>query len=215
MSNAVQTPHMKLVTGFVNGENNEQVGVPLSSPSGSIVQPYTGMLGGKLFLDGPTALSLSDVTNIGTLYAGVYQMVKFAQAAVRGQIVFWDISENYDDYIVTTDESEVPTANLKAGIALRSMTAGRYGFIQVAGIASVKFRAVLTAAGAVGSRVVCAGAGAGVDNGLADVIDDGTAVDQSLATQIIARMIGVAQTAPVGGEIDLVNLLAAGFQIRQ
>ena len=71
--------------------------------------------------------------------AGVYQYVQRATAAtagmVKGNVVFW---ADVDDFIVT----DIPASsiggaanNLPAGLALGTLpAAGKYGFIQVAGI---------------------------------------------------------------------------------
>lgn len=208
MNNSPSLQHPRLVSGFLNAENNPAVGVPLSSPSGMIVQPYSGMLGGRAFIDDDTALKLS-LSATGTLYGGIYQMVRLSSAALlatRGKVVFWDPSVSYDLFQVTTDETDV---SLKAGILLNTITVGNYGFIQVAGRASVLFRAVLTAAGAVGSPVWEAAQGAGADNCCADVLPSGDPV----AVGQMPLYLGVAVTAPANASIKIVDL--APFNLRQ
>lgn len=205
--------HPKLVSGFLNAENNPAPGVPLSSPSGSIVQPYTGMVGGNLYVGASDALKLS-LTSIGTLYAGVYKMVQFKEAVIRGQVVFWDIAVDYNLYQVTKIESAVPPANLKAGVCLCTVSAGNFGFIQISGKASVKFRDVLSSPGATGSPVYVAAVGD--DLGTADVLSD----DISNPTfkdvaEMQAHFIGIAETAPVAGAISAVDIGMFAFGNRQ
>lgn len=206
--NAPSLQHMRLVSGYVNGENNAAVGVPLASPSGSIVQEYLGMLGGEMILDDDNAAKLS-LTTTGTLYGGRYKMVQLdsgALLATRGKIVFWKLDEDYNLFIVTTDETY---KDFPAGILLNTITPGNYGFIQCAGRASVKFRAVLTAAGAIGSPVWEAAQGAGADNASADVLPSADPV--SNAQQPL--YLGVAVEAPTNDGIKLVDL--APFSARQ
>jgi hypothetical protein len=130
-------------------------GVPVSTAqvSGSIVQSYAGMLGGILTLGEAGANNLSDLTYGQQLYAGDYQYVQFyasssAAAAVQGQCVYWlnnTTNELSGNFIVTPDYS---AANLGAvaGIALANTAKGNYWWIQVSGIAQVKFNSSVGAA---------------------------------------------------------------------
>ena len=192
----------KLPTGFLNSANGDPApGLPLStaSASGSIIQPYAGQVGGKLTIDtNEAALPLSDPAT-GTLFAGVYQYVLFLSTSVaanaRGQIVFWS---NRPLYTVTPDVTAA-TQGLIAGVTLSAITKGNYGWIQIAGRASVKFKTSLTAATpAAGDLLVLDQAGT---NG----VDDPT---QSTAlTPLQAKsQIGVASALPVGGSILAVDL---------
>ena len=119
--------------------------VQTSDVSGSIVQDYGGQLGGILTLGKSAANSYSDLTNGQQLYAGDYQYVQFLSTggnAVQGQVVFWvDDTTNLlpaGGFKVTATESAA-LLGLVAGIALCNTTAGKYWFIQVSGIAQVKF----------------------------------------------------------------------------
>jgi len=134
-----------LNTASYAGDPAPGVLVSTSQVSGSIVQPYTGQLGGILTLGEGTANTLSDTTNGQQLYAGDYQYVHFyasssAAAAVQGQVVFWKdsasnlLSGNWD---VTPDYA----AGEIAGIALCNTARGNYWFIQISGAAQVKFAA--------------------------------------------------------------------------
>ena len=72
LSNSATNQSPRVTAGYLNDVNDPAPGVPLASPSGSIVQNYAGQMGGKLFLGSVTASALSD-TAVGTLYGGVYQ----------------------------------------------------------------------------------------------------------------------------------------------
>ena len=118
--------------------------------SGSIVQPYGGFVGKITPLGKDAANYLSDLTNGQQLYPGNYQYVQFdplaSTNAVQGQVVFW--RDNIADsnikvgggFVVTCVES-ANVLGLVAGIALANTAPGNYWFIQVAGIAQVKFHA--------------------------------------------------------------------------
>jgi hypothetical protein len=140
--------------------------------------------------------------------------VKLAAGATSnpavGQIVFWDDAVDADQYQVTTVEnaSSADNAVQIAGIVLSSTwTAGNYSLIQTVGMVNVKFRAVLTSAGALGSAVFAAGAGAGADNGLADVLSSAVAVDFADVSLMQRRFLGTAiYTAPAGGATSRIML---------
>ena len=100
-------------------------------------QTYAGQLGGVETLNADQALKLSSgvaaaLTNVGTLYGGKYQYVQFLSTqsgtTVAGGPVYWS---DPDNFIVTAD---VPTAGLGfAGVALKTVTKGNYGWILVEG----------------------------------------------------------------------------------
>lgn len=217
MSNSINTQHMKLISGYINSENNPAPGVPLSSPSGSIVQSYGGMVGGRMYVDTATALAQSNPA-VGTLYAGVYQMVLFKSGETfkRGQIVFWDVTVAAGNFQVTGLAASVSPGNLKAGVVVNAdagstgnITGGNYGFIQIAGRASILFRAVLSSAGAVGSLVWLGAGGTAADNSQGDVLDPTFAMDIG----DISHYLGTAETAPANATISVVDL--APFGLRQ
>jgi hypothetical protein len=141
-----------LNTSSYVGDPSPGTVVSTTSVSGSIVQPYSGQLGGILTLGETGANYYSDLTNGQQLYAGDYQYVQFyasssASAAVQGQLVYWlDNTTNLlsGNWIVTPDYS-ASTNGLIAGVALCNTAKGNYWFIQTSGIAQVKFAA--TAAG--------------------------------------------------------------------
>lgn len=113
--------------------------------SGSIVQPYAGFKGGILTLSESEAAYYSDLVNGQLLYPGDYQYVKFlatsVNIAVQGQVVFWaQVSGAGEDMTVTPDFAPgVYGGGLIAGIALCNTAKGNNWFIQIAGVAQVKF----------------------------------------------------------------------------
>jgi hypothetical protein len=188
----------RVTTGFLNTVNDPAPGVPLSSPSGSIVQPYTGQVGGKLTLRDEDALKLSDVTNVATLYNGIYTYVQTksgsSTAPARGLVAFW-----YDrgTYIVTPDGSATNISK-PAGVYLNAPTKGQYCFIQVAGKASAKFTATITKATPADGDLVVINS----STYLADVLADAT----NLTSVEAKTIIGICDGAPTGGAISLVDL---------
>jgi hypothetical protein len=134
-----------LNTAAYAGDPTPGAVVSTSEVSGSIVQTYGGFVGQITPLGKDAANYLSD-PGAQQLYAGDYQYVQFdpngANPAVQGQVVFWlDNTSNLlpgGGFIVTCVESTAQLG-LIAGIALANTAAGNYWFIQVAGIAQVKF----------------------------------------------------------------------------
>ena len=116
-------------------------------------------------------------------------------AAAAGQVASW---YDLDDYVVTADA--LTGTSLIAGIFLNAITKGQYGWIQTAGLATVKFRASITkATPAIGDLVLVQ-----ATNYVGEVLADATNL-----TSVEARMIlGVAVAAPTGGGSSLVALWA-------
>jgi len=150
-------------------------------------------------------------SSVGTLYPARYRYVRVREdddaspAMTPGRIAFWDttVTNWQSAYQVTRDENLSTTDNAVAiaGIFIGAITPGNYGFICDFGMCDVRFRTVLTAAGAAGSRVYAAGAGdTGFDQGTADVL---TTDSTSLAN---ARYLGWAVTAPAAAALDTVLL---------
>lgn len=194
-----QIPSRKL-----NDVNDPNPGVIVSTAnvSGSIIQPYPGQVGKRLVCSYQTALALSD-TAIGTLYEGIYQYVQFlsteSAAAVRGQLVYWS---DYDNYIVTTDIATTTNkSGLFAGVILNVVTAGNYGYIQIAGKASVLFKATAITKGstvAAGDLVLADG----TTSPRGDVLNDASGLTMALGKLIL----GVAIATPTFGAVSTVDL---------
>lgn len=198
----VQNQSPRVTSGFLNTVNDPSPGVPLVSPSGMIVQPYGGQVGGDTYMSAADALKLSDVTNTGTLFEGIYKYVQFLStstaAPARGQILFWS---NRASYIVTPDATAANIGKV-AGICLNAVSKGNWGFIQIAGRASVLFKTGLTGTGADGVSVT-------VDvtpTNAADVPLQTAAMIASTAK----AYIGIAEGIPLSATIGQVSL-SRGF----
>lgn len=202
---------IRVSTGYLNTVNDTYIGGAPAGSGAAAESQYPGQLGKSYELDDNTVALLTN-TSVGTLYAGRYQYVRMraddddSPAISVGKILFWDTTltnwQNY--YQVTRDEnlSSSDNAVMIAGIYIGGFTGGNYGFIFTgAGLCNIRFRAVLTTAGADGSRVYAAGSGdTGSDQGTADVL---TTDSTSLAN---ARYLGNAIAAPSGGSLTLVNM---------
>jgi hypothetical protein len=118
--------------------NNEDV----SSTSFNDLGFPKGQLGKIITLNDTIAAKLSYSTN--TLYAGLYQFVQFLSSStaanIRGGAVCWN---NRASFIVTPDATAITEGDL-AGVGLMINTKGNYGWIQIGGKATVKYRATVT-----------------------------------------------------------------------
>lgn len=117
---------VQITTGKLNTVNDTYPGGGTDAPG-----LRQNQLGAALQLNADQALQVSDTT-VGTLYAGVYQYVKFyvsqSGTTKKGGPVYW---QDTDNFIVTAD---VPTgAPGFAGVALSVVTKGNCGFILVEG----------------------------------------------------------------------------------
>ena len=164
-----------------------------SVASGTGQAQYAGQVGQRVCL-GNDDVAIKNSSS-PTLYGGIYQYVQFYSGATakaaQGLIAFW-----YTDttYIVTNDET-TGVSDI-AGICLNAVTAGYYGWVQIAGKATVQFRTTIGAATpAVGDLITAAAAGAGADVATADDLLQSTTM-----TPLIARhILGIAVTVPVTG----------------
>jgi hypothetical protein len=177
--------------------NDQYIGSGSSTGTGA--QPYPGQLGGIIALsEAEAALRGSAIT----LHAGLYQYVNFLSGSTAsnaaGQVVFWSSAANRAGYIVTPDAAAT-TIGQWAGITLGSVTKGYYGWVQIAGVANVKFKTGLGAGTpAIGDLVI-------VDQTPSNLADDPT--QSNNPTYAIAKSIlGVAQSAPVSNTTLLVQL---------
>lgn len=201
------SPIVRLTTGNIDTINDTVIaGFPAFGTSAT-VSMVAGQLGQGFWLD-DSALQYASATAV---YGGHFRYVRLAAAAttlpVRGQIVFWDTLANAVDnlYQVTTLETGSATgATLMAGIVLNGTTwvKGNYSVIQDAGLCYVQFRAALTGASATGAGVFAAGAGAGADNGFADVQTQSTTITDIM----LQRYVGTAAAAPTNGSLTPVYL---------
>jgi len=197
------------MTRPINDVNDSVIAGQPAFGNSSTVSKAAGQLGMSITLDDNNVFA---DTSIGTVYGGTFQYVRLSSGSAepaRGQIVFWDVSVAVNLYQVTTLETgTVPGAQFMAGIVLNpDWTPGNYSYIQKLGLVSVKFRAALSAAPAgVGAAVYAAAAGAGVDNGLADVIASADPTDFSDVSLMANRYLGTAWQLPTNGGTTLVFL---------
>jgi hypothetical protein len=202
-----------LTAKYLNDVNDSVAGgalvsVPAGAPSPAQSQTQ---IGDRIVLDEATASALSDTT-VGTLYGGVYMYVgtiaaaSITQAPARGLLAFWRSNElpggATDSYLVTPDaQSSTSIPSYIAGIFISALTKGNYGWIQVAGVASVQFDSSLTAS-ATGITV-----SAKVSPGLASTADAGVA----LTTTTLAFVLGVAIGSPISSTISSVIITRGNF----
>lgn len=204
------SPIVRLTTGFIDNINDTIIGGGGGGTGVGGASKMVGQLGQGFWLD-DTMLQWNSAT---PGYGGHFRYVLLSAASsavVRGQAVFWDVitaPNTAGVMTVTTLETGSTDGGMQmAGIVLNSgWTAGRYSVIQDVGICYLKFRAALTAAGALGSRVFEAAQGAGADNGLFDVVDSGGAATIADVSKMSGRFAGIAQEAPTNGGLKRVNL---------
>jgi hypothetical protein len=162
----------QLTARFLNDVNDSSVGGAIVSLPSGVVGPRASATqpGDRIVLDDPTALALSDTT-IGTLYGGIYMYVGTVSAGTNnapaiGRIAYFrstDVGGASAAYQVTCDaQPSTAVPSFIAGIFINAITApsvstagttGNYGWIQVAGLASVYFDSTV-AAGQIGLWVI-------------------------------------------------------------
>lgn len=206
MSGILDPGDQRIIARALNSVDDPAPGVPLSSSqaSGSIIQPYYGMVGKRLVCTAAMAAKLSDTT-IATLYEGIYQYVQFKSGSTatpaRGALVYW---YDFENYIITPDVSATSNfggdnSGLIAGVILNSVTKGNYGFIQIAGKAGVLFTTPITKTTPVQGDFVTANS---TTTNKADVLADAT----GLTGPTMKRALGVSIETPVANAIKLVDL---------
>jgi hypothetical protein len=187
------------VTQKLNDVNDTVQGNQTAGGTGTALYSLIGV---RILLDNVAALALSDTT-VGTLYAGMYQYVNLlsggTNAGVRGQIAFWATTQTganifaadgITPYSVSADGSATLGDGLWAGPFLNALTKGNFGWVQVAGIASVLFQAT-PSANTIGTAVVVNTAGVTVDSRA-----DATGTLTWGGAQGIKTFIGIALEAP-------------------
>lgn len=199
-----QSQIVQIPSGYLNVVNNAVIGQQTAPQFGG--SEYSGQLGKWWDLD---ADNIRFNSAVGTLYGGRFQYVQLsADSAVPviGQMLFWDTTVARSLFRVTTSPtlSSDDAGMMKAGICLSaSLTPGYYTVMQIPGNSGqvvVKFRASLTASGAIGSRVYVSDQ-TNTDKGLMDVLTTD-------ATSIVnARYIGTAVGIPVGGATGVVDIV--------
>ena len=195
-----------------NGINSGSF-TPIGGDSGDVGDPsgrFPGQLGQTVVHSSRTALKDSFLS-VGTLFEGVYQLVKFTGAMVRGQLVFWDTLANNGlaDFEVT---STVTAASaFRAGVALftDAGASGKFGYIQTAGIANMLFGAAPAAAA--DSMVIQATA---ADTPLLTVATVNTFADATAVPTTVAwhkSRVGYTYGVPTASVVNLVFMDLNGF----
>lgn len=205
MSTPWESPIIRVTTGRLNTVNDNVIG---GSESIGGRSRFAGQLGKHLWV-GPDSIDNMHDSSIGTLYGGRYRYVRMragdadSPVTAVGQVLFWDTTlTSWERRYQVTREADLSSADnaiMIAGVYIGGFDTDNYGFIQDLGMVPILFRAVLTVAGVIGSRVYVAD-DAGADEGLGDVLT----TDSLSATQ--ARYLGPAVTAPVATELDAVLL---------
>lgn len=192
--------------------------VPGGSASG-VNQGIQDLPGDRIVLSTADALALSD-TAVGTLFSGMYEYVRTTSTSTAlpavGLLAFWNtaLESVGNPYIVTGDETQAQGVALRAGVFINPIIKGDWGWIQIAGKASIKSRAVLTGTAAQGVAAYAAGAGAGADVGTFDVLNAvATAVTETLLSQFMVRFLGVTEALPVAGTVTTVDLSPTWYRL--
>ena len=197
-NNLVQQIEYIAGAGYLNTVNDAAIGGMVNTLTGAAY--FGGQLGCRIAVDHATAAKLSDTANVGTLYGGIYQYVQTksgsSTAPARGLAAFFASSADLQSYIVTPD---VPTnGGCLAGFYISAPTKGYYCWIQIRGLAGVKFHSSITRATPAAQDMVYLTSGGGVG----DEIEDATAITDAF----LRRAVGIAAEAPVASEVKLVEL---------
>jgi hypothetical protein len=164
---AWESPIIIVSTGLLNTVNDSAIGGAGTGASGT--SRFGGQLGKQLWVSSEQISQMYSST-IGTLYAGCYQYVKIAaaQTLVVGDLLYWDQAAATNTFTVTKDATTT-TFNYEsfAGFCINVITAGNYGFIQIAGVATGKYVSSITGTKAIGRPVM----GSIATAGRIDVID--------------------------------------------
>ena len=178
----------------LNKVNDTLVGGQLTTMPTGFSQYQQNLPGDRIILDDVTALALSD-TSVGTLYGGIYMYVATLSTATAspavGSIAFFtgaSVSGSASvPYQVTSDAQATTTLPaMIAGIFINAVTKGNWGWIQVAGVASILMDSTISST-VLGSLVVAKASAT-----VASTADNTTVTNPTAA--VIAAVIGVSLT---------------------
>ena len=208
MPNRVEQPIVRTTLAPLNDINET---VPGGQPSASGANIYASQLGMRVVLDGNPGGVRWD-PNVGVLYGGWFQYVQFysgsTAANALGRPVVWaydqvtvagNVYAAFQQYIVSPDGNSALRTGRFAGIALNAVAKGNYGWIQVRGLATVRY-ATLAGTPNDGDLVYLDAASGNVLNS-----PDAT----SMTAAINKATIGSAVGAPVSAGLGVVLLKAA------
>lgn len=208
MAGGMLTKQAELLTAKYLNDVNDAVagGGIVSVPSGAPQVKYSQTQpGDRIVLDDASALALSD-TAIGTLYGGVYMYVQatiVTRAIVRGGIAYFKAADIGSAYAVYSDAQPSTTVpSYIAGIFINVITTAQYGWIQVAGAASVLFDSTALTAIAAGNWVT-----AKISAATASTADVGAAA----GVVTLAALIGVAVGLPTSAVVSTVMMTRGNF----
>lgn len=183
---------------YLNGATATGDQFPGTSTNGYSGQPnqYQGQLGAIMELNYAAAQSKSDPAGVATLQGGEYQYVQFAAdstAYAQGQVLYWKDETNY---IVTNVAPSSVSANI-AGACVTAVTQGYYWFIQITGVAQLKYRSSVTDTTANDGVYVV------VNTNTIDALADATA---DATAGVNKLFIGIAKDAPANSAVKRVYL---------
>lgn len=205
-------------SGFINGGYFAGLGGTDAQPvlATAAGARFPGLLGQTVVHSNSTALKDSNTT-VGTLFAGVYQLVKFSTAVAgttgfagtvkQGSLVFWDTLANNGQATFTVTDVVTATSDFKAGVVVSADTAianvaGQFGWIQVAGLATVLYGTVTSAV--IGNTVIQTSLTTNTFDAIADA---GT----TFATNGGAKLfVGTAYELPATGTLKRVWMSTEG-----
>jgi hypothetical protein len=194
-----------LTAAYLNDVNDQTVGGQIQSVPSAVpaTQGIQTLPGDRIILDDATAYALSDTT-VGTLYGGIYcyvQSTYTTQAPVVGGIAFFKAADignltptsplttSYVAYGDAQPLTTVPTYVF--GIWINVLTKSYYGWIQIAGVASVLFDSAVTA------NVTGNWVSAKVSASVASTADVGAVVGVITIAAILGVSVGTVTTSTV------------------
>lgn len=193
----------------INSGSFSPIGGAASDP-GDTFGRFNGLVGQTIVHSTKSALKDS-LTSVGILQEGVYQLVKFSGAMVRGQLVFWDTLANNGLATFTVTSTVSASSAFRAGVSLftDASASGNFGYIQVAGIANMLFGAAPAAAA--DSMVIQATA---ADTPLLTVATVNTFADATAVPTTVAwhkSRVGYTYGVPTASVVNLVFMDLNGF----
>ena len=189
-----------LTAKFLNDVNDSAAGGALTSAPSGLTLPATTQtqVGDRIILDDATAFALSDTT-VGTLYGGIYMYVSVlsgtAATSVRGCVAFFLAAgiTHPNAYTVSMDPQPTTTnPTYVLGVFINGITKTNFGWIQIAGIASVLFDTT-TITGTTAGSMVSAKASA-TQLGAAD---NAATVSQITVAALLGVSVGTVAAATV------------------
>ena len=201
----------QLTAQYLNTVNDSSAGGAIVSvPSGApAVAASATQIGDRIVLDDNTAYALSSsATAPGLLYGGIYQYVGVTwttKAAAVGGIAFWTAANLILKQAYTVNGDAQPSTTVPtfiAGVFIYAISKGNFGWIQIAGLATVLFDSASLTAIATGNWV-----SAKVSATTASTADVGAVA----GVVTLAAMLGVAVGAPVSNTASTVMLTRSPF----